>query len=160
MAGYDPKGKRARSNEATAEGDTQVDAILNATGEHAAVRVEPTPTPPEGVAVTAIADDELPDAANRDGKRHTEDTPAVVAEEVAVEPLDESAVADPDDPTPPEAPLPDDEALPTAPERREPLVSAAPPPDEDDRRLVIAAIVALIVALITGGLIAWRRRAR
>lgn len=165
MAGYNPKGKRARSSESSGGSGMPIDAILNATGEHAAATVDPTPTPPDGVEVADFEATTLPPEASREGKRNTEDTEAVVVDPVEVEPVDQLAVADPEDPTPPEAPLPlaDDlpsgDDLPSAPTRREPLVPAAAPPDEDDRRLLIAGGTLLGLATIAG-VIVWRRRTR
>lgn len=170
MAGYDPKGKRARSTDPGRGGAVPMDAMLNATGEHAAVKVDPTPTPPEGVDVSDLESASLPPKASREGKRNTESTETVQVSPTDVEPVDQAAAADPTDPTPPEAPLlgdsetsPGDASvestdLPSAPARREPLVPAAAPPDEQDRRLLIASLVALILALLGGGVIAWRRR--
>lgn len=156
MAGYDPKGKRAKSAKPADDGSVPMDAMLNATGEHTTVKVDPNPTPPEGIDLSDLESTTLPPAAKREGKRNTESSEVVVVDPTEVEPVDVEAATDPGDPTPPEAPLPDDE-LPSAPARREPLVPAAAAPDEDDRRLLIAALVALILALI-GGLIVRRRR--
>ena len=163
MAGYDPKGKRARSAKPTGGSTVPIDAMLNATGEHAIASVDPTPTPPEGVSIVDLDAASLPPEASREGRRNTEDNEAVVVDPVDVEPIDQAAADDPDDPTPPEAPLPlaDDlpvaDDLPSAPERREPLVPAAAPPDEDDRRLLIAGGTLLTAAAIAG-VIVWRRR--
>jgi hypothetical protein len=169
MAGYDPKGKRARSAKPAGDSTVPIDAMLNATGEHAVTNVDPTPTPPDGVSLVDFEAATLPPEASREGKRNTEDTEAVVVDPVDVEPIDQAAADDPEDPTPPEAPLPledvlpaiDDlpieDGLPSAPKRREPLVPAAAPPDEDDRRLLIAAGAVLVVTAIAG-VIAWRRK--
>ncbi|MGB2745096.1 MAG: hypothetical protein WBC28_11595, partial [Candidatus Microthrix parvicella] len=105
MAGYDPKGKRARSTDPGRGGAVPMDAMLNATGEHAAVKVDPTPTPPEGVDVSDLESASLPPKASREGKRNTESTETVQVSPTDVEPVDQAAAADPTDPTPPEAPL-------------------------------------------------------
>ncbi|MCB1027268.1 MAG: hypothetical protein KDB24_05840, partial [Microthrixaceae bacterium] len=127
MAGYDPKGKRARSTKPSANGAVPMDAMLNATGEHAAVKVDPTPTPPEGLELSDLETASLPPTASREAKRNTEDSERVVVDPDDVEPVDLRAAADPTDPTPPEAPLPPDELpvsstpedeLPSAPARR------------------------------------------
>ncbi len=157
MAGYDPKGKRARSAKPTEGSTVPIDAMLNATGEHAVTSVSPTPTPPEGVSLVDLEAAPLPPEATREGKRNTEDTDAVVLDPADVEPIDQAAADDPEDPTPPETPLPLADDLPSAPVRREPLVPAAAPPDEDDRRLLIAGGALLTVAAIVG-VIVWRRR--
>lgn len=169
MAGYDPKGKRARSAKPSGGSTVPIDALLNATGEHAVTSVDPTPTPPEGVSLVDLEAAQLPPEASREGKRNTEDTDVVVVDPAEIEPIDQAAADDPEDPTPPEAPLPaaddlppvDDPAidddLPSAPKRREPLVPAAAPPDEDDRRLLIAG-GALLTAALVAGLVVWRRK--
>lgn len=165
MAAYDPKGKRVRSSEPAGGSTVPIDAMLNATGEHPVASVDPTPTPPEGISLVDLESATLPPEATREGKRNTEDTEAVVVDPAEVEPVDALAAADPEDPTPPEAPLPrSDELLggddlPSAPERREPLVPAAAPPDEDDRRLLIVGGALLGVAAIAGALV-WRHRSR
>lgn len=182
MAGYNPKGNRARSSEPGTGAAVPIDAMLNATGEHAAATLDPTPTPPEGVEITDLDAASLPPEASRQGKRNTEDTDAVVVDPVEVEPVDQAAADDPQDPTPHETPLPQgdepplagdpsasdlftgdssvEDDLPAVPARREPLVPAAAPPDEDDRRLLIAGGTAVGLAIIVGGMIAWRRRNR
>ena len=162
MAGYDPKGKRARSAKPAGGSTVPIDALLKATGEHAVTSVDPTPTPPEGVSLVDLEAAQLPPEASSEGKRNTEDTDVVVVDPAEIEAIDQAAADDPEDPTPPEAPLPaaadlpiDD--LPSAPKRREPLVPAAAPPDEDDRRLLIAG-GALLTAAAVAGLVVWRRR--
>ena len=163
MAGYDPKGKRARSAKPSGGSTVPIDALLKATGEHAITSVDPTPTPPEGVSLVDLEAAQLPPEASREGKRNTEDTDVVVVDPAEIEPIDQAAADDPEDPTPPEAPLaaaddlPIEDDLPSAPKRREPLVPAAAPPDENDRRLLIAG-GALLTAAAVAGLVVWRRK--
>lgn len=145
MAGYDPKGKRARSAKPAGDSTVPIDAMLNATGEHAVTNVDPTPTPPDGVSLVDFEAATLPPEASREGKRNTEDTEAVVVDPVDVEPIDQAAADDPEDPTPPEAPSPSRTFFPpsmTSPSRtvcpalRSGANRSCPPPHRRTRTIV------------------------